>query len=254
VQSYGASSYGDGMAEVYDAWYQDLGDTDACVATLIRLAGAGPVLELGVGTGRLALPLAQAGLEVHGVDASAAMLERLAAKPGAQRVHAVLGDMAGPLPRGPFSLVFVAYNTFFNLTTQEAQRRCLASVAGVLAPGGSFVLDAFVPDHPATPGQAVEVRSIEADRVVLMVSRHDPARQEARTQFVEITSSGVRLRPSFIRYAPPAELDQLAADAGLVLERRWAAWDGTPFDDDSSRHVSVYRMAGAAHQAAPGRD
>jgi len=247
VRGYDAASYGDGMADVYDTWYAGLTDTEACVAALAELAEGGPVLELGVGTGRLAIPLATRGLEVHGVDASASMLARLAAKPGGDAVRAVQGDMAFPLPPGPFRRVFVAYNTFFNLTTSEAKARCLAAVRAVLAPGGRFVLEAFVPDEEAPPSQEVEVRSIEADRVVLHVSGHDPARREVRSQFVEITEAGIRLRPTFLHYLPPAELDALAASAGLELSARWGGWDRRPFDDASEVHVSVY-LAGPGRQ------
>jgi SAM-dependent methyltransferase len=245
VRGYDAASYGDGMADVYDAWYAGLTGTEACVATLAELADGGPVLELGVGTGRLAIPLAARGVEVHGVDASAPMLEQLAAKPGGDAVRAVVGDMAGPLPPGPFPLVFVAYNTFFNLTTPEAQARCLRAVRAVLAPGGRFVLEAFVPDEEAPATQEVEVRTIDADRVVLHVSAHDPARREVRSQFVEITEGGIRLRPTFLHYLAPAELDALAGEAGLALATRWGGWDRLPFDDSSEVHVSVYRAVAA---------
>jgi SAM-dependent methyltransferase len=242
VRGYGAASYGDGMADVYDSWYAGMEGTDECVAALVELAEGGPVLELGIGTGRLALPLADAGLEVHGVDASAPMLAQLEAKRGGRAVHAHLGDMAGPLPPGPFPLVFVAYNTFFNLTDVDAKRRCLAAVAGVLAPGGRFVLEAFVPDEEAGPSQEVEVRAIDADRVVLFVSGHDPARREVRSQFVELTEAGgVRLRPTFLQYASPAELDEMAAGADLALAARWGAWDRRRFDTQSEVHVSVYQ-------------
>jgi len=222
-----------------------MSDTSACVEALAAMADGGPVLELGIGTGRLALPLADRGLEVHGVDASAPMLERLAAKQGDRPVHAVLGDMAGPLPGGPFPLVFVAYNTFFNLTSPEAKLRCLQAVAGVLAPGGRFVLEAFVPEEGAEPSQEVEVRTIDADRVVLFVSTHDPARRESRSQFVEITEAGIRLRPTFIHYLGPDELDALAAQAGLRREERWGGWSREPYTALSDLHVSVYRRATA---------
>jgi SAM-dependent methyltransferase len=233
------------MADVYDEWYGDLpgaGETVACVQALAVACGGGPVLELGVGTGRLSIALAEAGLEVWGVDASAAMLARLSAKPGGEAVHVVCGDMADPVPGGPFTVVFAAFNTFFNLTSQAAQERCLASVAATLVPGGAFVIEAFVPAEGAPAGGAIDVRALELDRVVLSISRHDPHTGEAWGQHVELTEiGGVRLRPWRVRYCTPSELDELAAGAGLTLESRSAGWQGEPFTQEAARHVSIYR-------------
>jgi SAM-dependent methyltransferase len=240
VDGYEAASYGDGIADVYDDWYGP-GDVDAAVTALAALAGGGPVLELGVGTGRLAIPLAARGLAVTGVDASRAMLERLAAKPGGTAVTTVLGDMAADLPPGPFALVFCALNTFFNLTSAGAQAACVRAAAARLAPGGRFVLQAFVPD-PSQAGSVVEVRTLSAARVVLTVSVTDPAAQTARGQFVDLTDGApVRLRPWSIRWSTVAELDAFAAAAGLALERRHAGWNGEDFTADSPHHVSVWR-------------
>ena len=176
------------------------------------------MLELGVGTGRLAVPLAATGVEVHGLDTSAAML----AAPGGQagrrpRVHAHLGDMVDDLPDGPFTLVFVAYNTFFNLLTEDRQQACFQQVAQPSRQtGGRFVIEAFVPDPQHDPASSVTVRSVTADRVVLSVSTADPAGQRAEGQYVDITEAGgVRLRPWSIRWATPAQLDEMAAAAGL---------------------------------------
>lgn len=257
MEGYDAATYGDRFADVYDDWYDDPPATDACVTALSTLAhtiaatgadgtGATPprVLELGVGTGRLALPLAAAGLAVTGLDASAAMLDRLAAKPGAEAVTTVVGDMAGPLPDGPFDLVLVARNTFFNLTTEAAQRACLAEVARALAPGGRFVVEAFVPTDDEAPTSSVEVRRIAADRVLLFVDRHDPDAGEAWSSFVDISADGIRLRPCHVRYLRPAALDALAAEAGLTLDDRIEDWAGTSFDPEASaHHVSTYRRA-----------
>ena len=243
MEGYGAATYGDRIADVYDAWYGERPETDVCVAALERLAGAGPVLELGVGTGRLALPLAARGLAVTGLDASAAMLDQLRAKPGAEAVRTIEGDMAGPLPDGPdrpYRLVVCAFNTFFNLTDDDAQRRCLAEVARVLDPEGRLVIEAFVPDPTRAIGGNVEVRAIEADRLVLFADRHDPDTQLAWSAFVEITPSGTRFRPCHVHYRWPHQLDQLAGEAGLTLRERWGGWSGERFDDDSAGHVSLY--------------
>lgn len=246
MEGFDASTYGERFADVYDDWYGDLGDTAACVEVLAELAergSGGAVLELGVGTGRLAVPLAERGVKVIGLDSSPAMLERLRAKPGGDRVDSVLGDMEDP-PLGDhrFGLVVLAYNTLFNLTTLDAQRRCLAGAARRLTVGGSVVVEAFVPDPDQIgPADSVVPRTITADRVVLSVTRHRADHQEVFGQFVELTNGGVRLRPWHIRYSTTDQLDRLAADAGLVLSERWAGWDRAPFEQDrSSTHVSVY--------------
>jgi SAM-dependent methyltransferase len=245
VHGYDESTYGERFADVYDEWYLGISDVDATVAALVQLAAGGAVLELGIGTGRLAIPLAMTGLDVHGVDASEAMLAQLRAKPGAESVTAVFGDMAEDLPRGPFTLAFVAYNTFFGLPNEARQRACFAAVAEVLRPDGRFVIEAFVPEAPPRSGSLVEVRHLTADRVVLTASVHLPDEQRAEGQFIELTESGgVRLRPWSVRYASPDQLDEMAAGAGFSLERRTADWEGAPFDETSAHHVSVYRPAG----------
>ncbi len=244
MRGYGADSYGEAFADVYDDWYATVTDVDATVALVGRLAApGGRVLELGVGTGRLAIPMAVAGLAVTGIDTSAAMLERLAAADTAGSVAVVYGDMVEDLPDGPFDVVLAAYNTLFNLVDDGAQQRCFAAVTARLAPGGSFVVEAFVPDAGADhAGSSVEVRSMGVDHVVLSVSRHQPGEQRAEGQFVTFTEAGgVRLRPWMVRWSSPAELDSMAAAAGLALAERWADTSMTPFTDDSPHHVSVYR-------------
>ncbi len=252
VHGYHEASYGDGFADVYDEWYEgapELGDTDtivAILAELAELAGSGArVLELGVGTGRLAIPLAATladrGGEVHGLDSSAPMLDRLAAKPGATAVHPHLGDMVDGLPDGPFSLVFAAYNTFFNLLSAQRQQACVRAVAARLAPGGRFVVEAFVPADDAAAAREVAVKSVTAERVVLSVSITDPATQVAEGQYVEFTEAGgVRLRPWSVRWCTPAQLQEMAAAAGLHLEHRWEDFARTPFGPDSARQVAVF--------------
>jgi SAM-dependent methyltransferase len=242
------------MADVYDEWYATRGDVDGTVRTLAAMAAAAattpaPVLELGIGSGRLALPLAATGLDVWGVDASPAMVARLRAKPGGDRLPVAVGDMADvdltELPGGDqarFSLVFAADNTFFNLTSESAQARCLARVRAVLAPHGHFVLEAFVPASDA-PASSVEARTVAVDHVVLTVTSHDRDRQTVAGQHVEVRESGIRLHPWLIRYAAPDELDSLAAAAGLSLVERWSDWRRTPFTADDNVHVSVYRPA-----------
>jgi SAM-dependent methyltransferase len=248
MEGYDARTYGDAFADVYDDWYSAISSIEATVDTLLGLAGDGPVLELGVGTGRLAVPLAQAGhdagIRVVGVDSSPAMLARLAERDPGRLVDPVQGDMVTGLPDGPFALAFVAYNTIFNLTGDGEQARCFAAVAERLVPGGRFVVEAFVPADPPPTGDVVGVRTLTADRVVLSITRNDPDRSAAIGQFVELTEAGgVRLRPWSIRYATPAELDSAAAEAGFAVEHRWEQFTRAPFDSGSPRHVTVYRLA-----------
>jgi len=241
MRGYDEASYGDGMADVYDDWYAAPPDTDACIAALAALAPQGRVLELGAGTGRLAIPLAQRGLEMHALDGSAEMLRRLAAKPGGERVTCHVGDMATDLPPGPFDLVFVAVNTFFGILEPAAQAGAMLGIAERLRTGGYFVIEAFVPEQDAD-GDRIDVRDLSADRVVLSISRTDAAKQQAMGQFVELRDGmPVRLRPWAIRWALPEELDVMASASGLALESRWSSWAGAPFTAESSNHVSVYR-------------
>ena len=259
MDGYTDSTYGERFADVYDDWYQDVSDVASTVGFVTDLAtqavkpgaGTGRVLELGVGTGRLALPLAARGIHVVGIDSSPAMLAKLAGKDPDNTVSAVLGDMVDDMPVGPFDVIFVAYNTFFGLLSAERQTDCFAAVASRLRTRGAFVIEAFVPAGPdadseqsatSPTGGTVTVRSITADRVVLAISRTDPASQSASGQYVEFTESGgVRLRPWQIRFAAPSELDHMARAGGMALDERFEQFDRTPFHDDSSRHVSVYR-------------
>lgn len=253
MRGYDERSYGDGFADVYDEWYADVTDVDATVQRMVELAPAGGrLLELGVGTGRLAVPIAAAGLRVVGIDSSEAMLAKLAERDADGQVESILGDMVHGLPEGPFDAVLVAYNTIFNVLADGGQQRLFRAVADRLAPDGAFVVEAFVPDASARHGapdaaagdgaSTVTVRSMAADQVVLSVSvdRHDEQRAEG--QFVQLSAAGgVRLRPWSIRWATPVQLDAMAADAGLRLDRRWNDMTGAPFTDDSAQHVSVYR-------------
>lgn len=246
----GPESYGEAFADVYDEWYADVSDTEGTVAHLASLAAGRAVLELGVGTGRLALPLVSAGVAVSGIDASPAMVARLAAKPGGGAIRVAVGDMADVEALAPpagtsFGVVFAAFNTLFNLTDVTAQQRCLRGVAARLAPEGRLVVEANVFDPDPDPREAVTVRSMEPGRIVLSVSRADPVAQTVAGQFVELTDGEpVRLRPWSLRYASPEQLDGLAAGAGLVLDDRRGGWRGEPFTEASPLHVSTYRLAG----------
>ena len=244
MDGYTNSTYGDAFADVYDDWYHDVSDVAATVESASpswRAADAHlPVLELGVGTGRIAVPLAARGVHVVGLDASPAMLDRLAENDPSGSVTRHLGDMVDGVPDGPFAVVFVAFNTFFGLLTAERQQACFAAVADVLAPGGAFVIEAFVPEP--RPGSSVAVRSMTVDSVVLSVSTHDDETQTAHGQYISFTESGgVRLRPWAIRYSTVEQLDTMASAAGFVLEERWEDAQRTAFTTESPRHVTLYR-------------
>ncbi len=254
MRGYTSSSYGDAFADVYDDWYRDVSDVEATV-DLVRsiVPPTGRVLELGVGTGRLALPLAGAGLIVMGIDSSAEMLARLHAKDPAGAVTTVHGDMVDDLPAGPFDMVLVAYNTWFNLLSAERQAAGFAAVADRLAPDGSFLVEAFVP--VAHSGSQVSVRSLATDRVVLSVSIHHGDDQTAEGQYVELSEAGgVRLRPWAIRWSTVEQLDTMAASAGLVMADRWGDVDRRPFTTDSERHVSRYEKLTQTGQTVTEQD
>ncbi|HDL50154.1 MAG TPA: class I SAM-dependent methyltransferase, partial [Actinobacteria bacterium] len=175
MDAYEACTYGDRIAGVYDDLYEQLDPGDA-VALLSDLAGAGPVLELGVGTGRIALPLRARGVEVHGVDASTAMVARLREKPGGADIPVVIGDFADVPVEGSFSLIYAAFNTFFALLTQDDQVRCFSRVANRLLPGGRFLIEAFIPDLTRFDrGQRTYVTKIEPESATLNVDLHDQA-------------------------------------------------------------------------------
>jgi SAM-dependent methyltransferase len=241
MQDYGPETYGDRIASEYDALYERELDTEAAVDALARLADGGPVLELAIGTGRLAIPLAQRGLAVHGIDASQEMVARLRSKPGGEDIPVTLGDFADVDVEGSFSLIFVAFNTLFALLTQEDQLRCFANAAAHLRDGGRFVVEAFVPDLGRFDrGQRVGVSAVSIDRVDLEVSRHDPVNQRVDSQHVFVTEDGTTLAPVSLRYAFPSELDLMARLAGFELQERWGSWSGEPFTNRSDQHVSVY--------------
>ena len=235
--------YGDRWADVYDEQHGAL-DPAAAVEFLAGLAGDGPVLELAIGTGRVAIPLAGRGITVEGVDASAAMVERLRAKPGGGSIPVVIGDMAQVPVSGPFRLVYLVFNTLFGLLSQARQADCFRGVAQVLGPGGVFVIECFVPD-PARfdRGQRVQTLAVTEDSATEEMSRHDVAQQRVTTQIVTLGEQGIHLRPEAIRYSYPGELDLLAGQAGLRLRERYGDWDRRPFDATSAKHVSVYERA-----------
>lgn len=243
MTEYDAASYGDKIADVYDQWYTQL-DTSGAVELLAELAGDGPVLELGVGTGRVALPLSERGVEVHGIDASGAMVAKLRAKPGGDRIPVTMGNFADVAVEGRFALVTVIFSTFFSLLSQEEQLHCFRNVAQRLTEAGLFVLEAFVPDVSRFDrDQRVSASKVKADELMLEVSRHDATQQRVDSHHVIVSEAGIKLYPVQVRYAYPSELDLMAQLAGLQLRERWGGWRREPFTASSVWHVSVYERA-----------
>jgi SAM-dependent methyltransferase len=235
--------YGDRWASVYDDHHGGF-DPGPAVDLLAGLADGGRVLELAIGTGRVALPLARRGVSVEGVDASEAMVGRLRAKPGGESIPVTIGDMAEVGVSGPFRLVYLVFNTLFGLLSQARQAECFRSVARVLDPGGMFVIECFVPDLTRFDrGQRVQTLAVTEDSALFELSRHDAVRQRVTTQIVTLDEDGMHLRPVAIRYSWPSELDLMAGQAGLRLAERYGGWDRRPFDSVSGGHVSVYQRA-----------
>jgi len=235
-------TYGERVADIYDLWYRDY-DEDS-VTVLAELARGGRALELGVGTGRIALPLAAANVEVHGLDASASMVARLRAKSEGDRVRIVMGNFADVSVDGEFQLIYIVFNTFFALISQEEQVRCFRNVASHLTPNGCFLIEAFVPDVKRfTAGQINWVTKITEERVELDVGQHDSAAQRVFSQKIILADGTVRLYPIQIRYVWPAELDLMAQLAGLRLRERWSSWQRDAFTSESGKHISIYELA-----------
>jgi SAM-dependent methyltransferase len=233
-------SFGQSDAERYDD--SSRGDEEATVAFLERLARGSPALELAIGTGRIALPLAARGIQVDGIDFSPAMVGKLRAKPGGDQISVTIGDFADvPVP-GDYRLIFVVYNTLFNLLTQDDQVRCFENVAAHLTADGVFVVEAFVPAYlyRLRDDQYVDAERIDVGEVRLDVGRHDAVDQRLDESHVVLSRAGVRVAPIVTRYAWPSELDLMARIAGLRLKHRWSGWEEEPFIATSRRHVSVY--------------
>ena len=235
--TYSHNDYGDHFADIYDEWYADLDDIDEFVNFMVDLADTQAVLELGIGTGRLAIPLSQ-HVPVTGIDNSAAMVARLLARNDADpRLAVTVGHMVRDMPRGHFAVVLLAYNTLFNLLEADEQRACLAAAAERLLPGGHVVVDCFVPGDELLGDTTLVHRG---GTTLQSNSWVDAERQRMGGTFVDSLHNE---RMWEIRYASPQEIDEMAMTAGLVLEKRHASYGRAPFTDDSTRHISVYGRA-----------
>jgi SAM-dependent methyltransferase len=237
-----AGYFGERVAARYDdnSWSmfspQVIGPT---VDTLAELAAGGRVLEFAIGTGRVAVPLAERGVRVAGIDNSEAMLQRLREKPGGAAIEAVAGDMATGHVDGEFSLVYLVFNTIFNLTSQDDQVACFENAAAHLGPGGRFVIEARVPELQRLPlGQTV--LPWRADPTGMSFYVYDTVTQRMDGQHFYVEDGELRPSPIELRYAWPSELDLMARIAGMRLEHRWGGWQREPFTGLSPSHVSVY--------------
>ena len=236
--------YGRSFADVYDEWYADAFDTDGAVAAIVALAAGAPVLELGAGTGRLAIPLAAAGLEVVALDASAEMLDRLRINDRSGLVEPVLADMssfAESMTTRRFGVVVCACNTILNLSDEAAIAACLTDAAAVLQPGGVVMIEAIVPADPAdVPIRSLTPARVRTDTVVFVETHVDTTTGRLEGRHVQIAAGAVQTRPWSIVLCGPERLDAAATLAGLVRRDRWSDWSGHEFDDASTMHVSIY--------------
>jgi SAM-dependent methyltransferase len=234
------AAYGQRIAADYDDTTGRL-DPTAELSLLTELTPSGSVLELGIGTGRLALPLQDRGYRVAGVDGSAEMVELLRSKPGGDRLQVVVGDFSRTTVPGEFDLVLLVMNTIYALPSQQAQLDCFANAAASLRSGGRFVVDAWIPDTGAfRDGRALRTVQHEDGYVVLEVAELHPAEQRMNTNKIFLRNDSVKVYPANHRYAWPSELDLMARLAGLSLEHRWGDWSKAPYGDHSTSHVSVW--------------
>jgi hypothetical protein len=242
-EHYGASFFGERAASVYDEHEADMFTPEVVtpiVDTLAALAGTGAALEMGIGTGRIALPLAARGVTVRGIDASAAMVARLLAKPGGADIDVVIGDFSATRVDGQFALVYLIFNTIFNLRTQDEQVACFQNAAAHLVSGGHFVVELGVPElQRLSPGQDVHVYRVDAR--TMSFDTYDVVTQGLISNHFVIDDGRVSSFPVEGRYAWPSELDLMARLAGMRLTERWAGWNREAFTSLSGSHVSVYR-------------
>ena len=238
--------FGD-WADRYDAGLGEMGAAAAIepvVDVLAELAGGGAALELAIGTGRIALPLAARGVPVHGIELSGPMVEQLRAKPGGDAIHVTLGDMTTARVDGTFRVAYLVYNTINNLTTQDAQVECFENASRHLEPGGRFVIEVGVPDlRRLPPGQTAVPFTVTPDRLGFdeydvvgqgMVSHHYWRDEDGGFDSLSVP----------FRYVWPSELDLMARLGGMSLRDRWSDWERSPFTAESTSHVSVWQKDG----------
>ena len=234
--------FGEEIAARYDETSGDMFDPEViepAVAFLAGLVGTGAALELGIGTGRIALPLAQRGVRVHGIDLSEAMVARMRTKPGGERIPVTIGDFATTTVEGPFTLAYLVFNTIVNLTSQDEQVACFQNAAAHLEPGGAFVVEVGVPSlRRLPPGETVDVSGFRAG--YHCVDEFDVANQGLVSHHFRAVDGTFQERSIPFRYVWPSELDLMARLAGMRLRDRWSGWTQQPFTSESTSHVSVW--------------
>jgi SAM-dependent methyltransferase len=232
-----AARYDESAAEMFDPAV-----VDPAVDFLVELIGSGRALELGIGTGRIALPLAQRGVSVHGIELSKAMVARLRAKPGGDDIGVTIGDFSTTTVDETFSVAYLVFNTIMNLTTQAAQVACFRNVAAHLEPGGCFVVEVVVPElRHLPPGETI--RAFHVSETRWGIDEYDVATQGLTSHHFEIVDGRLERFSAPYRYAWPSELDLMAQLAGMRLRERWSGWKREPFTSDSDKHVSVWEKA-----------
>jgi len=235
--------FGEAVAERYDADESQISSPEVVGATidlLAELAGSGSALEFGIGTGRIALPLSERGVPVHGIDLSTAMVTRLRVKAGSEAIGVTIGDFSTTQVDGTFALVYLVFNTIMNLTTQDAQVECFRNAAAHLDSGGHFVIEVSVPDlQRLPPGERYRPFDVSADH--LGFDEYDVLTQGLISHHLSRNGNAFGRNSVPFRYVWPSELDLMARLAGLTPENRWEDWTRAPFTALSGQHVSVWR-------------
>ena len=230
------------IARSYDAKWPELFDpavVDPAVSFLADLVGSGAALELGIGTGRIALPLSQRGVRVHGIELSPAMVAQLQTKPGADNIVVTIGDFASTRVDGSFRLAYLLRNTITNLTTQDAQVECFRNVAAHLEPGGCFVIEVYIPElQRLPPGETIHPFTVTPTH--LGFEEYDVATQIAFSHHYWVVDGQLETFSAPFRYVWPSELDLMARLVGMTLRERWSDWEREPFTSDSRSHISVW--------------
>lgn len=240
-----ASSFGPEVAAHYDDHLR--GDEEAAASFLAGLALQRRALEFAIGTGRIALPLAAKGIQVDGIELSPPMVERLRAKPGGDQINVTIGDMSTATTGQRYGLVYLVFNTIFNLLTADDQIRCFENAARHLTPNGYFVIEAALPQACIAPGKPeyVQAEYVGATTVMLDVARYDPVTQLLEENHIRLTANGITLSPIVCRLITPGEMDLMARIAGMRFIERFATWQRTVFDAHSRAHISVYGLTPA---------
>jgi SAM-dependent methyltransferase len=235
-----AASFGPHVAAHYDDYKR--GDEEAAAVFLASYAKDGSALEFAIGTGRIALPLAAKGITVDGIELSLHMVEQLRTKPGGENIQVTIGDMSSSTTNRRYALVYLVYNTIFNLLTADDQIRCFENAARHLTPDGCFIVETALPHAWISPDKPdyVHAEHVSKESVGLDVARYDPVTQLLEENHVQLTSEGIKMSPIVCRLINPGEMDLMARIAGLRLIKRFANWQRTPFDINSKAHVSVY--------------